>query len=100
MPLECPHRVFRENKTRASAHRGRFNVDGVMITPRQNAAVQMARFVLQAVANNRLRHETLQEFMLANDSVTVAVEVPVYLTADDLAQIRKSGSQLVHARAR
>jgi len=34
---------------------------------------------MQAVANNKLRHQILQEFMLVNDSVTVAIEVPVLL---------------------
>jgi hypothetical protein len=31
-----------------------------------------------------LRHETLQRFMLANDSVTIAVEIPIWLTATDI----------------
>ncbi|MBI3335479.1 MAG: PD-(D/E)XK nuclease family protein [Candidatus Portnoybacteria bacterium] len=52
--------------------------------PKDNAAVRYANFVLQAVANNKLRHEKLQEFMLANDSVTVATEVPVLLDPDDV----------------
>ena len=47
-------------------------------------AVQNTRFVLQAVANNKLRHKILQEFMLVNDSATVAAEVPVLLDKDDL----------------
>ena len=33
----------------------------------------------------------LQRFMLVNDSVTVAVEVPVYLTRDDIAYYRSRG---------
>ena len=36
------------------------------------------------VGDNRLRHETLQRFMLANDSVTVAVEMPIWLAAEDI----------------
>ena len=40
--------------------------------------------MIQAVANNKLRHEILQEFMLVNDSVTVATEVPVLLDKEDL----------------
>ena len=47
-------------------------------------AIQNTRFVLQAVANNKLRHEIMQEFMLVNDSVTVACEVPVLLDKDNL----------------
>jgi hypothetical protein len=30
----------------------------------------MAALVIPTVGNNRLRHETLQRFMLANDSTT------------------------------
>ncbi len=44
--------------------------------------------VLQAVSNNVLRHQIVQEFMLVNDSVTVAVEVPVLLDADDIRHFR------------
>jgi ATP-dependent exoDNAse (exonuclease V) beta subunit len=40
--------------------------------------------VLQAVEHNRLRHEALQQFMLANDSVTAAIEIPIYLAPEDL----------------
>jgi ATP-dependent exoDNAse (exonuclease V) beta subunit len=36
----------------------------------------------------------LQRFMLINDSVTVAVEVPVYLTGDDIAYYRGRGFDL------
>ncbi len=71
-----------------------------MITPRRNAAVSTAHFALQAVANNKLRHETLQNFMLSNDSVTVAVEVPVYLTPADLAAYRNEGRDLPVTLAR
>jgi hypothetical protein len=62
-----------------------------LVTPRENAAVKNARFVLQAVANNKLRHETLQDFMLVNDSVTVAVEVPIVLKAEDCTTFREMG---------
>jgi len=40
--------------------------------------------------NPGMEHETLQRFMLVNDSVTVAVEIPVFLTKEDLTEI--SGS--------
>jgi len=45
---------------------------------------------MQAVTNNKLRHEILQEFMLINDSVTVATEVPVLLDKDDLLHYKNS----------
>ncbi|MFH1428405.1 MAG: PD-(D/E)XK nuclease family protein [Candidatus Margulisiibacteriota bacterium] len=81
---ECPHQIFKESTLRASEYKNIFNLDGVKITPKDNYAVKNSRFVLQAVANNKLRHEVLQEFMLVNDSVTVATEVPVLLDKEDL----------------
>jgi len=85
---ECPHSIFKETKTRASELGSIFNLNKVKITPRQNMAVQNARLILQAVANNKLRHEVLQEFMLVNDSVTVATEVPVLLDEEDIRHYR------------
>ena len=81
---ECPHSMFKETKQRASEYKGVFNLDGVKITPRHNLAVRNARLILQTVTNNKLRHEVLQDFMLVNDSVTVATEVPVLLDEDDI----------------
>jgi ATP-dependent exoDNAse (exonuclease V) beta subunit len=47
------------------------------------------------VGDNYRRHETLQRFMLANDSVTLAVEVPIWLTpADTKALEREHGIAL------
>lgn len=85
---ECPHQLFKTTKNRASEYKNVFNLDQVKIVSKDNAAVRTANFVLQAVANNKLRHEKLQEFMLANDSVTVATEVPVLLEPDDIHHFR------------
>src|SRR5262249_38246477 len=49
-----------------------------------------------AVGNNKLRHETLQRFMLINDSVTVAVEIPIWLTEPDIDALEaEHGIELV-----
>lgn len=72
-------------ENRSSRLKGIFNLDQLKITPRfNNSATKNARLVVQAVGSNKLRHPRLQEFMLANDSATVAVEVPVILTGRDL----------------
>ena len=81
---ECPHQIFKESTKRASEYKDIFNLDQVKIVRKDNTAVKNTRFVLQAVANNKLRHELLQEFMVINDSVTVATEVPVLLDKDDV----------------
>jgi hypothetical protein len=100
VPRECPHELFRQDRPRASSHKQKFNINQVVIAPRDNAAVKNARFVLQAVSNNKLRHETLQDFMLTNDSATVAVEVPITLDADDLAHFRTLGYEVPLTLAR
>ena len=84
MTAECPHSIFKDTERRASEYKGIFNLDKVKVTPRDNFAMKNTRFVLQTVANNKLRHEVLQEFMLINDSVTVATEIPVLLDEDDI----------------
>jgi len=86
--VECPHQVFRESRMRSSELKNVFNLDEVKIVSKTNAAVKMANFVLQAVKNNKSRHEVLQEFMLVNDSVTVATEVPVLLEPDDIRHFK------------
>lgn len=85
---ECPHQVFKESRKRASEYKDVFNLDTVKITHKMNTAQKAAAFVTQAVANNKLRHEILQEFMIVNDSVTVAVEAPVLLDQEDVAHYK------------
>ena len=48
----------------------------------------MAAVAPPTAPNNRKRHEILQGFMLMNDSVTVAVEIPVFLTKHDIEYYR------------
>lgn len=88
--VECPHQAFKESQKRASEYKDVFNLEQLKIVPKSNSAPMFANFVMQAVANNKLRHEILQEFMLINDSVTVAVEVPVLLDKDDILHYRNS----------
>ena len=81
---ECPHKVFTESKLRASDFKKVFNLDEVRITRKENLASEMTKFVMQAVDNNKKRHEEIQNFMLSCDSTTLAVEVPVLLGKEDV----------------
>lgn len=81
---ECPHGLFQDTRRRASDLKNVFDLDGVKIKPKENYAVKNARLVMQAVNDNKKRHAALQDFMILNDSVTVAAEVPVLLDNDDL----------------
>jgi len=79
----CPHNYF-QTGFRSSQALAKFDLHNVAIAQKQNHATRMAQLVIQAVGHNRLRHEALQQFMLANDSVTVAMEVPIYLQPQDI----------------
>ena len=65
------------------------NPDKLLIISKENFATRTAALIIPSVGNNRLRHESLQRFMLANDSVTVAVEVPIWLGAEDIAALER-----------
>jgi ATP-dependent exoDNAse (exonuclease V) beta subunit len=49
----------------------------------------LAQLVIPSVGDNYRRHETLQRFMPANDSVTLAVEVPILLTPADIRALEQ-----------
>jgi transposase-like protein len=85
---ECPHQLFQNPAKRASDYKNTFNLDQVRITPKNNAAVKIANFVTQAVSNNKARHEALQNFMIANDTVTVAAELAVLIGSDDINHLK------------
>ena len=93
IPTTCPHDLFRRDedpKARASQARPAFaNPTHVVVTTKTNAATAAAELIIPAVGNNKLRHESLQKFMLANDSVTVAIEIPIWLDEADIAALEK-----------
>jgi hypothetical protein len=90
---ECPHDLFRRDddpKARASqAAPAWADVSRIIVNRKENAATAAAALIIPAVGNNKLRHETLQHFMLANHSVTVAVEIPIWLSEEDIAALER-----------
>jgi transposase-like protein len=99
IPLFCPHDLFRAEDAggRASQAQPAFaDPSRIVVNRKENTATRAAALVIPTVGNNRERHERLQTFMLANDSVTLAVEVPIWLTEDDIAALEdKYGIELV-----
>ena len=87
VPGECPHQYFQDG-LRASETPLTFSKTQMIVRAKQNYANKLCAFVLQSIKDNKQRHHALQKFMLANDSVTVATEVPVYLTKDDLEHMK------------
>jgi len=86
-----PHYFFQEAEQRSS----KFPADlHPPIQRKENYATRLAALALPTAPNNRKRHETLQRFMLVNDSVTVAVEIPVFLTNQDIEYYSQHGFDL------
>jgi PD-(D/E)XK nuclease superfamily len=86
---DFPHHLFTpDNPVRSSTYPVRLSAT---VTRKDNYATRLAALALQIAPNNKKRHETLQRFMLLNDSATIAVEVPIYLTPDDFAYFHAHG---------
>jgi transposase-like protein len=84
---ETPHQYFQEGE-RASESQLKFSKTEMIVRSKHNYACALSGLVFQGVSDNKQRHEALQKFFLANDSVTVATEVPVYLRLEDLEHMQ------------
>ena len=80
---ETPHQYFADGE-RMSEVRSKFSTADMIVKSKTNYANRLAAFVLQTVSDNKARHEALQRFFIANDSCTVATEVPVYIRREDI----------------
>jgi hypothetical protein len=87
VPVECPHQYFQEG-SRASRPPITYGKEEMIVRGKHNYANKLAKFVLESVSKARDRHDALQRFMLANDTVTVATEVPIYIRREDLAHMQ------------
>lgn len=93
-----PHHLFSqdvpEHQPNAPVHRSsQTNLDllPAVTARKENLANDLAVLGLMRAKRNKERHEQIQDFMLINDTSTVACEVPVYLTADHVRYFRQAG---------
>jgi len=103
IPTACPHELFtKEDGTRGSQLAASFvAMDRLIVNEKQNVATNTAALILPTVGTNYERHPKLQRFILANDSTTIAVEVPIWLTENDIAALEKQhGIELVPRNGR
>ena len=83
-----PHHIFtpnleiKEKSDRAS--QSNFTTLKIMPLKKQNLANKLCSLALNLAKTNKERHQAIQDFFLINDSTTIATEVPIYLTHDDL----------------
>jgi transposase-like protein len=83
-----PHHIFNPKQEDlpelARSSQMKFKTQPLIRQEKENLSNKLAEFGLMLAKTNRDRHQTIQDFMLINDSVTVACEIPVYLTKDDI----------------
>jgi hypothetical protein len=90
VPERCPHALFSASARASQAHAPAFIAENKRVAVREeNTATPIAALILPTVGSNYQRHGRLQKFMLTNDSVTVAVEIPIWLTEDDISAIER-----------
>jgi transposase-like protein len=90
---DFPHHIFtipdEELEKRASQLKA--SLLKVKKLEKQNLANKLAELGLMLAKTNKERHSCVENFMLINDSVTIAIEVPVYLTGDDIKYFKAKG---------
>lgn len=92
IPTTCPHELFHNEREGARASQAVptwANTSRLIVNRKENAATRAAALIIPSIGDNKRRHESLQKFMLANDSVTVAVEVPIWLSEHDIVALEK-----------
>jgi transposase-like protein len=102
---QFPHHFFQDNQNPDSAlsqptpttnRSSQIQLDTLPFvkTEKQNLANDLATLGLILARTTRQRHPSIQEFMLVNDSTTLACEIPLYLTADELRYYQHYGFHL------
>jgi len=94
VPTEAfPHHIFSRPNGTPEQRASKLRADMLEVTKleRHNLANRLAELGLMLAKTNRERHPRVEEFMLVNDSCTVACEVPVYLTSGDIGYFRSHG---------
>ena len=85
-----PHHIFTypNQSNRQRATQLKFNHLKITKISKTNLANKLAKLALNLASTNKERHQSIQDFMLINDSTTIAVEIPVYLTNWDAGYYR------------
>lgn len=86
----CPHELFQASDG-ARCSDGNLPALALRLVRKDTNAVPLAQLGLVLAKTRRGRHEAIQRFMLANDSATIAVEVPVYLFPHEAGDLQLEG---------
>jgi ATP-dependent exoDNAse (exonuclease V) beta subunit/transposase-like protein len=82
LPEECPDKPFRYGPRCSKL---RINIKPTKNT-KYNIAPKLAEMAMILAKTNRARHDRIENFFLTNDSVTIAIETPVYIYPNELSK--------------
>lgn len=88
-----PHHIFRITDEELEQRASQMDMSRLEVKrlEKRNLANKLAELGLMLAKTNKDRQPAIQKFMIINDSVTVATEVPVYLTGDDVEYFKQKG---------
>ena len=93
-----PHHIFKSNykieEKSDRASQTNFKILNIKPLNKQNLANKLAKLALNLAKTNKDRHQSIQNFFITNDSTTIAAEIPIYLTHDDLLYFSSRGFML------
>lgn len=93
-----PHHIFQRKKENqknlARSSQLKFPTLKFIKIQKQNTANKLTSLALNLAKTNKQRHQAVQNFFLINDSTTIATEIPVYLTKDDITYFLSKGFKL------
>jgi|SRR3989344_563874 len=89
------HHIFKpnyeiENKSDRASQTS-FKTLKISILTKNNLANKLTGLALNLAKTNKDRHQSIQDFFIINDSTTIAAEIPIYLTHDDLLYFNSHG---------
>jgi len=90
-PGEAPSGVVGRTKCKAFWPSPAIKLGGVSSKSKQNYAVKLAQLAKEITNDNKQRHNIIENFMLINDTATIATEIPIYLTKQETKQNNLTG---------
>lgn len=79
---DCPNHLFREPPYASSQH---FQLSPKPTRSRTHPIIDLADKALSTEGTYKSKHENLEKYFLDNDTSTIAVEVPLWLEADEFS---------------
>jgi transposase-like protein len=82
---KCPDKLFKDSDLlRGSDLKLNVPANAIFVKEKYNYACRLAKLALEIASSNYERHAAIQDFMLNNDTCTIAAELPVYLFPEEI----------------